>query len=144
MREWSEGPPPADPRSIVICHLIRAIFGISYRSVHSLLASSREYRRMCGIDDDDDLPGYSTVQEHTRDVSERYLHHLIRLLSERMMRVQGRTTCNSTCDSTRESTSRYGRWFDVRRSRKSKKRRFVSSTATPRPTRRCLSSSPRG
>ena len=41
------------------------------------------------------------------------------------MRVHGRTTCNATCDSTGESTSRYGSWFDVRTSRKSKKRRFV-------------------
>jgi len=78
---------------------------------------------MCWIDER--LPGYNTVQEHVRDVPVTYLDHLIRFTSERIMRVQGRTRCNSTCDSTGESTSRYGRWFDVRRSRKSKKRRFV-------------------
>lgn len=116
------GRPPADPRSIVICLLIRAIFGLSYRSVHSLLASSLEYRRMCGIVN---LPGYNTIQEHCKDIPERYLDGLIRLTSERIMKVQGRTTCNSTCDSTGESTRRYGRWFDVRTSRKAKKKRFV-------------------
>ena len=121
--EGTVGRPPADPRSIVICLLIRAIFGLSYRSVYSLLASSREYRRMCGIDEH--LPGYNTVQEHASDVPERYLDGLIRLLSERIMRVQGRTKCNSTCDSTGESTRRYGRWFDVRTSRRAKKKRFV-------------------
>ena len=78
---------------------------------------------MCGIDER--LPGYNTVQEHVRDVPVTYLDHLIRFTSERIMRVQGRTRCNSTCDSTGESTSRYGRWFDVRRGGKSKKRRFV-------------------
>lgn len=116
------GRPPADPRSIVVCLLIRAIFGLSYRSVYSLLASSREYRRMCGIDH---LPGYNTIQEHASDIAEKYLEGLIRLTSERIMRVQQRTVCSSTCDGTGLSTKRYGRWFDVRTSMRRKKKSFV-------------------
>lgn len=65
------------------------------------------------------------MQEHASDVPEKYLDHLIRLTSERIMKAQGRKTCNSTCDSTGESTRRYGRWFDVRTSRRAKKKRFV-------------------
>lgn len=117
------GRPPADPRLIVICLIIRAIFGLSYRSVYSLLASSREYRRMCGIDHH--LPSYNTVQEHVKDVPERYLDQLVKETSERIMRVQGRATCNSTCDGSGLSTTRYGRWFEVRTSRKAKKKLFV-------------------
>jgi transposase len=117
------GRPPADPRSISICLIVRAIFGLSYRSVRSFLASSKDYRRMCGLTNK--LPGYNTIQEHAKDVPETYLDHLIRLTSERIMRAQGRRKCDSTCDSTGESTRRYGRWFDVRTSRRAKKRRFV-------------------
>jgi len=77
---------------------------------------------MCGIEH---LPGYNTVQEHAKDVPESYLDHLIRLTSERIMSVQGRTRCNSSCDGTGISTKRYGRWFDVRTCRKGKKKRFI-------------------
>jgi len=42
---------------------------------------------------------------------------------ERIMKVLGRTTCNSTCDGTSLSRKRYGRWFDVRTSRRRKRRK---------------------
>src|SRR6202022_1514482 len=80
------GRPPADPRAIVVCLLIRAIFGYSYRSVYSFLASSRDYREACGIKQH--LPGYNTVQEHCKDVPEKYLDDLIRLTAALIMIAQ--------------------------------------------------------
>ncbi len=116
------GRPPADPRAIAICLLIRAIFGYSYRSVYSFLASSRDYRDACGITR---LPGYNTIQEHCKDVPEKYLDGLVRLTAALIMLAQHRTRCNSGCDSTGLSTRKYGRWLEVRNSRRKKKRRFV-------------------
>jgi hypothetical protein len=116
------GRPPADPRAIVVCLLIRAIFGYSYRSTYSFLASSRDYREACGIKH---LPGYNTVQEHCTDVPEKYLDKLIRLTAAMIMIAQHRTKCDSGCDSTGLSTRKYGRWLEVRNSRRKKKRRFV-------------------
>jgi hypothetical protein len=116
------GRPPADPRGIVVCLLIRAIFGLSYRSTYSFLASSREYREACGIRH---LPGYNTMQEHCRDVPEKYLGGLIRLTAALIMQAQERSSCNSTCDSTGLSTRKYGRWLEARNARRKKKRRFV-------------------
>lgn len=116
------GRPPADPRAIVVCLLIRAIFGYSYRSVYSFLASSRDYREACGIKH---LPGYNTVQEHCRDIPEKYLDGLIRLTAALIMQAQQRSSCNSTCDSSGLSTRKYGRWLEVRNSRRKKKKRFV-------------------
>ncbi len=43
------GRPPADPRAMVICLLIRAIFGLSYYPVYSVLeplASTGSFRRL--------------------------------------------------------------------------------------------------
>jgi len=116
------GRPPADPRAIVVCLLIRAIFGYSYRSTYSFLASSRDYREACGIKH---LPGYNTIQEHCKDVPEKYLDGLIRLTAALIMLAQKRSSCNSGCDSTGLSTRKYGRWLEVRNSRRKKKKRFV-------------------
>lgn len=116
------GRPPADPRIVVICLLIRAIFRLSYRSVYSLLASNSEYREICGIKH---LPAYNTVQEHVKDVSEGYLNELVKQTSAAIMRVQRRDVCSSACDGTGIAIRKYERWFDVRNSKKSKKRSFV-------------------
>jgi transposase len=116
------GRPPADPRTVAICLLIRAIFRLSYRSVYSLLASSREYRQICGIKH---LPAYNTVQEHVKDVSEGYLNELVKQTSTAIMRVQRRALCSSACDGTGIATRKYERWFNVRNSRRSRKKRFV-------------------
>jgi len=116
------GRPPADPRTVVICLLIRAIFRLSYRSVYSLLASSCEYRGICRIRR---LPAYNTVQEHVKDVGEGYLNELAKQTSAAIMRVQRRRSCNSACDGTGIATRKYERRFDVRNSRKSRKKRFV-------------------
>jgi Transposase domain (DUF772) len=99
------GRPPADPRAIVVCLLIRAVFGLSYRSTYSFLASSREYREVCGIKH---LPGYNTVQEHCRDIPEKYLDELIRLTAALIMQAQHRSSCDSTCDSSGLSTGSTG------------------------------------
>ena len=122
--EGTVGRPPADSRAIVVCLLIRAIFGFSYRSVYSFLASSRDYREACGIKEDH-LPGYNTIQEHCKDVPEKYLDGLIRLTAALIMQAQHRSSCNSTCDSSGISTRKYGRWLEVRNARRKKKRRFV-------------------
>jgi hypothetical protein len=111
--DGSVGRPPAD---------LRAIFGFSYRSTYSFLASSREYREACGIND---LPGYNTIQEHCKDVPEKYLDGLIRLTASLIMLAQKRSSCNSTCDSSGLSTRKYGRWLEVRNARRKKKKRFV-------------------
>jgi len=116
------GRPPADPRTVAICLLIRAIFRLSYRSVYSLLASSSKYRSICRIKH---LPAYNTVQEHVKDVSEGYLNELVAQTSTAIMRVQRRDVCSSACDGTGIAIRKYERWFDVRNSRKSRKRRFV-------------------
>jgi len=116
------GRPPADPRAVAICLIIRAIFRLSYRSVYSLLASSSEYRGICRIKH---LPAYNTVQEHVKDVSEGYLNRLVKQTSAAIMRVQRRDACSSACDGTGIAIRKYERWFDVRNSRKSRKRRFV-------------------
>jgi hypothetical protein len=42
-----------------------------------------------------------------------------------IMLAQHRTKCDSGCDSTGLSTRKYGRWFEVRNSRREKKRKFV-------------------
>ena len=107
----------------MVCLLIRAIFGYSYRSVYSFLASSREYREVCGIGKR--LPGYNTVQEHCKDVSEKYLDGLIRLTAALILQAQQRTKVDAGSDSTGLSTRKYGRWLEVRNSRRKKKRRFV-------------------
>jgi len=116
------GRPPADPRTVAILLLIRAIFRLSYRSVYSLLASSRECRGICRIRH---LPAYNTVQEHVKDISEGYLNELVKWTSAAIMRVQRRALCSSACDGTGIAIRKYERWFDVRNSRKSRKRRFV-------------------
>ena len=116
------GRPPADPRAIAFCLLIRAIFGYSYRSTYSFLASSRDYREACGIRH---LPGYNTVQEHCGDVPEKYLDGLVRLTAALILLARHRTDCDSGCDSTGLSTRKYGRWIEVRNSRRRKKKRFV-------------------
>mgnify|MGYP001038799076 FL=1 len=116
------GRPPADPRAIVICLLIRAIFRLSYRSVYSLLASSSEYRGICRIEH---LPAYNTVQEHVKNVGESYLNELVKQTSAAIMRVQRRGVCSSACDGTGVATRKYERWFDVRNSKKSRKKSFV-------------------
>ena len=116
------GRPPAEPRTVAICLLIRAIFRLSYRSVYSLLASSSEYRGICKIKH---LPAYNTVQEHVKDISEGYLNELVAQTSTAIMRVQRRDVCSSACDGTGIATRKYERWLDVRNSRKSRKRRFV-------------------
>jgi transposase len=120
--EGTVGRPPADPRAIAVCLLIRAIFGYSYRSAYSFLASSRDYREACGIAR---LPGYNTVQEHCKDVPEKYLDGLVRLTAALILLAQHRTRCDSGCDSTGLATRKYGRWLEVRSSRRKKKRRFV-------------------
>jgi transposase len=118
------GRPPADPRAIVVCLLVRAIFGFSYRSAYSFLSSSREYRERCGIDEH--LPGYNTVQEHCKDIPEKYLDGLIRLTAALIMQAQHRSKCDSTtCDSSGLSARKYGRWLEVRNARRKKKKRFV-------------------
>jgi len=116
------GRPPADPRAVAILLIMRAIFRLSYRAVYSLLASSSEYRGICKIKH---LPAYNTVQEHVRDVGEGYLNRLIAQTSASIMRVQRRDVCSSACDGTGVAIRKYERWFDVRNSRKSRKRRFV-------------------
>lgn len=117
------GRPPADPRAIAICLLIRAIFRLSYRSVYSLLAGCREYREICRIEH---LPGYNTVQEHVKDVREGYLNKLIKQTSSAIMGVQQRNTCSSACDGTGLATKKYERWLSVRNSKgRKKKKRFV-------------------
>ena len=116
------GRPPADSRAIVICLIIRAIFRLSYRSVYSLLASSSEYRGICRIKH---LPAYNTVQEHVKDVSEGYLNELVKQTSTAIIRVQRRRSCSSACDGTGIATRKYERWFDVRNSSRSRKKRFV-------------------
>jgi transposase len=121
--EGTVGGPPADPKAIVVCLLIRAIFGYSYRSVYSFLASSREYREVCGIAKR--LPGCNTIQEHCKDVPERYLDGLIRLTAALILQAQDRTKCDAGSDSTGLFTRKYGRWLEVRNSRRRKKRRFV-------------------
>ena len=120
--EGTVGRPPADPRVIATCLLIRAIFGYSYRDTYSFLASSGDYREMCGIGH---LPGYNTIQEHCRDVPEEYLDGLVRLTAALIMHAQHRTQCNAGSDSTGLSTRKYGRWLEVRNSRRRKKKRFV-------------------
>jgi len=121
--EGTVGRPPAEPRAIAVCLLIRAIFGLSYRSTYSFLASSRDYREACGIAR---LPGYNTAQEHCRDVPEKYLDGLVRLTAALILLAQHRMRCDSGCDSTGLATRKYGRWLEVRNSRrKKKKRRFV-------------------
>jgi transposase len=120
--EGTVGRPPADPRVIATCLLIRAIFGYSYRDTYSFLASSGDYREMCGIGH---LPGYNTIQEHCRDVPEEYLDGLVRLTAALIMHAQHRTQCNAGSDSTGLSTRKYGRWLEVRNSRRKKKKRFV-------------------
>lgn len=116
------GRPPANPRAIVICLIIRAVFRLSYRSVYSLLASSSEYREICGIKH---LPAYNTVQEHVKDVGEGYLNELVKRTSAAIMKVQRRGVCSSACDGTGIAIRKYERWFDVRNSKRSRKRRFV-------------------
>jgi len=116
------GRPPADPRTVAICLLIRAIFRLSYRSVYSLLASSSKYRSICRIKH---LPAYNTVQEHVKDVSESYLNELVAQTSTAIMRIQRRDVCSSACDGTGIATRKYERWLNVRNSKKSRKRRFV-------------------
>jgi len=120
--EGTVGRPPADPRAIAVCLLIRAIFGYSYRSTYSFLASSKDYREACGMTH---LPGYNTIQEHCKDIPEKYLDGLIRLTAALIMLAQHRTRCDSGCDSTGLSTRKYGRWLEVRNSRRRKKKRFV-------------------
>jgi len=44
---------------------------------------------------------------------------------ERIMKVLGRTTCNSTCDGTGVSRKHYGRWLDVRTSKRKKRKKFA-------------------
>jgi len=95
---------------------------LSYRSVYSLLASSSEYRGICKIKH---LPAYNTVQGHVKDVGEGYLNELVAQTSTAIMRVQRRAICSSACDGTGIAIRKYERWFDVRNSRKSRKRRFV-------------------
>lgn len=51
----SVGRPPADPRHIAICLIIKAVFGLSYRSVYSLLSGCRDYREVYRIKR---VPGY--------------------------------------------------------------------------------------
>jgi len=116
------GRPPVDPRAIVICLIIRAIFRLSYRSVYSLLASSSEYREICRIKH---LPAYNTVQEHVKHISEGYLNELVKQTSASIMKVQRRRSCSSACDGTGVAIREYDRWFDVRNSKKSRKRSFV-------------------
>ena len=116
------GRPPADPRTVAICHLIRAIFRLSYRSIYSLLSFNIEYREICRIRH---LPAYNTIQEHAKDLSEGYLNELVKQTSITIMRVQRRDVCSSACDGTGIATRKYERWFDVRNSRRSRKRRFV-------------------
>ena len=116
------GRPPADPRAMVICLIIKAIFRLSYRSVYSLLSSNVEYRKICKIKH---LPAYNTVQEHVKDVGEGYLNRLVKQTSAAIMRVQRRDACSSACDGTGIAIREYERWFDVRNSKKSRKRSFV-------------------
>ena len=106
------GRPPADPRAVAICLLIRAIFRLSYRSVYSLLASSSEYIGICRIRH---LPAYNTVQEYVKDVGEGYLNELVKQTSAAIMRVQRRDVCSSACDGTGVAIRKYERWFDVRK-----------------------------
>lgn len=106
----------------MICLLIRAIFRLSYRSVFSLLNGCGEYRETCRITK---LPGYNTIQEHVKDIPEKYLDELIRLTSVAIMNVQGRLSCSSACDGTGIATKKYERWLAVRNSRKGKKKKFV-------------------
>ncbi len=115
------GRPPADPRVIVVCLLIRAIFWLSYRDTYSFLASSRDYREACGIKH---LPGYNTTQEHCKDVPEKYLDGLIRLMAALILLAQHRSSVNAGSDSTGFSTKKYGRWLEVRNTRH-KKKRFI-------------------
>ena len=98
------GRPPIDPRHIAICLIIRGIFYLSYRSVYSLLAGCDEYQEICRMNH---VPGYNTVQEHVKDVPERYLDGLIRQTSSRIMKAQGRGACSSACDGTGISTKKY-------------------------------------
>jgi len=116
------GRPPANPRAIIICLIIRAVFRLSYRSVYSLLASSSEYREICRIKH---LPAYNTVQEHVKHVDEGYLNELVKQTSAAIMKVQRRGVCSSACDGTGIAIRKYERWFDVRNSKRSRKRRFV-------------------
>ncbi len=120
--EGTVGRPPADPKAIVACLLIRAVFGLSYRDTYSFLASSGDYREVLGIKR---LPGYNTVQEHCKDVPEKYLDGLIRLTAALILQAQHRTKCDAGSDSTGLATRKYGRWLEVRNSRRKKKRRFV-------------------
>lgn len=116
------GRPPADPRQIAICLIIRAVFGLSYRSVYSLLAGCRDYREICSLED---VPGYNTIQEHAKDIREGYLEELVRQTSSRIMKVQGRSASNSACDGTGMATRKYERWLTVRNKRKGEKKRFI-------------------
>jgi hypothetical protein len=118
----SVGRPPADPRHIAICLIIKVVFGLSYRSVYSLLSGCRDYREVCRVKR---VPGYNTVQGHVRDVGEGYLDGIVRLTSSRIMKAQGRSSCNSACDGTGISTKKYERWLSVRKQGKGAKKRFI-------------------
>jgi hypothetical protein len=62
---------------------------------------------------------------YVRDVGEGYLDGLVRLTSSRIMKAQGRSSCNSACDGTGISTKKYERWFSVRKQGKDAKKRFI-------------------
>jgi len=55
------------------------------------------------------VPGYNTVQQHVRDVPERYLTKLVRLTANRVMNAQGRSACDAASDGTGIGTREYQR-----------------------------------
>ncbi len=111
------GRPAIPPKDILVCVLIKVLFGMSYMDTESLLIWLMGEGN-CLMKK---VPGSSTMQEHMEDIPLSYLEAMIK---ESVRVLEG---CNVTLlmDATGISTRQYGRWKTSRLCSKKVKRRFV-------------------
>ncbi len=111
------GRSPMPPKDILVCILIKVLFGFSYIDTESfliwLMGEGNCLMRK--------VPGSSTMQEHMEDIPLSYLETMIK------ESIRALEDCNLTMvmDATGISTRQYGRWRSSRLSSKKVKRRYV-------------------
>lgn len=82
----TRGRPPANPRAIAMFVFIMGLLNKSYRETHAyIIANSTLWRKdMFGK-----VPAPNTVNDHVKDIPERYMDRIIKRQSRRLKKGDG-------------------------------------------------------
>lgn len=77
----TRGRPPANPRAIAMFFLIMGMLDKSYRETYAYIDANPNLWRedLFGM-----VPHYNTVNDHTKDIPERYMNRIIKQQSKRL------------------------------------------------------------